>query len=141
MTRERLQQGGFCLAWQFVNFSHRCYSERRGRIRPEAAGRLGHPLGNEMNPYSSMLAKAAEEIHQFRQNEYQEVVDDTWLESLMSRLRRASSVSGTESVERELDIISRMIVDSGPLMENFSPSLYAALDAVQRGRKRSQRRN
>jgi len=89
-----------------------------------------------MNPYSSMLVKAAEEIHQFRQSEYPEVVDDAWLENLISRVQRASSVSGTESVERELDIISRMIVDSGPLTGNFSPSLYAAFDAVQRRRKR-----
>lgn len=58
-----------------------------------------------MNPYSSILVKAAEVIHQFRQSEYPEVVDDAWLQKLMSRVQRASSVSGTESVERELDII------------------------------------
>ena len=83
-----------------------------------------------------MLVKAAEEIHQFRHSEYPEVVDDAWLENLMGRVQLASSVSGTEPVERELDIISRMIVDSGPITGNFSPTLYAAFDAVQRGRKR-----
>ncbi|MES2103162.1 MAG: hypothetical protein V4634_04025 [Pseudomonadota bacterium] len=93
-----------------------------------------------MNLYSSILEKAAEEINQFRQNVSTQAVDDAWLEGLLSRLQRASSVSGTESVERELDIISRIIVDSGPLTENFAPSLYAALDGVQKGRKRSQRK-
>ena len=90
----------------------------------------------KMNPYSSILVKAVEEIHQFRQSEYPKVIDDAWLENLMKRVQRAGSVGGAESVERELDIISRMIVDSGPLTGNFSPSLYAAFDAAQRARKR-----
>lgn len=93
-----------------------------------------------MNPYSSMLEKATEEIYQFRKNLSTQAADDAWLGGLMSRVQRASSVSGTESVERELDMISRIIVDSGPLTENFAPTLYAALDAVQRRRKRSQRK-
>lgn len=93
-----------------------------------------------MNPYSSVLVKAAEEIHQFLKSECPETVDDAWLENLKSRVQRACTVSGTESVERELGIISRMIVDSGPLTGSFSQSLYAAFDAVHRSYKRSQRK-
>jgi len=93
-----------------------------------------------MNTYSSMLEKAAEEIHQFRKNKFTQASDDFWLQSLMSRMQRASSVIGRESVEREIDTISRMIADSGPFTERLAPTFYAALDAVQRSRKQSQRK-
>jgi hypothetical protein len=87
-----------------------------------------------------MLEKAAEEIHQFRQNESAQEFEDAWLDGLMSRVKRASFVNEKEAVEREIDIISRMIADSGPLTEKLAPSFWAALDAVQRGRKQNQRK-
>lgn len=97
-------------------------------------------LGNEMNPYSLMLEKAATEIHEYRQHRPVKAFDDAWLEGLMIRMRRASAVSVKELAEREIDLISRMLTDSGPLPQEFAPTFGVALDALQRSRKRNPRK-
>jgi hypothetical protein len=93
-----------------------------------------------MNPYSSMLKKAVDEIRQYQQNRPDaKHMGEGWLEGLAKRLEHASSVSGIESAELEILTIARMDVDSGPCTGEAMPSFNAALDAVQRKHKRLRR--
>lgn len=93
-----------------------------------------------MNPYSSMLKKAVDEIRQFQQNSLDaKHVGKGWLEGLANRLEHASSVSDIESAELEILTIARMDIDSGPCTGEAMPSFDAALDAVQRKLKRLRR--
>ena len=86
-----------------------------------------------MTGYSELLAKGAREIRR-----YGDSADPSsgWIEKMALRMETASALSGEAEQEHQIAIISRMLIDSGPLDDGASPSFWAAADAMRRAGKR-----
>jgi hypothetical protein len=86
-----------------------------------------------MSTFSALLAKGAQELRNFRSSEAAKAFDAAWLDSLEIRIETASTLTG-ESVEQEISIIARLMIDSGPDWTAAAPSFGSAVDALQRRR-------
>jgi hypothetical protein len=86
-----------------------------------------------MSDFSALLAKGAKEIRSYRLSENSKAFDDAWLDSLAERLEAASTMEA-DRVEREISIIARLMIDSGPSWDDAAPSFGQAVGALQRRR-------
>lgn len=90
-----------------------------------------------MNTYTSILAGAEDEIREFVNSDDGALWDAKWYDRVSDLVRRIREQSTDEEAERLLDMLMRMIVDSGPLGKGFGRSIDQAADAMQRKRKRA----
>ena len=86
--------------------------------------------------YSKFLLQGAQEARAFIETNKDSHFSEEWIERIALKMEGASKVSESNSVELEIATISRMICDSGPLDNSFSPSFYLALGALQASKKR-----
>ncbi len=93
-----------------------------------------------MSQFSNLLQQAAAEVREYCRTSPDAATFG--IESLLWLARRMEVASALESdadVEREIDALAYLIVDSGPLTAPLAPSFTQALDALQRRRKRQPR--
>jgi hypothetical protein len=93
-----------------------------------------------VNSYSQHLVDAVAEIRAFASSDAGRACDSRWYEQIESLVGKVCAQTTDEEAERYLDTLMWRIVDSGPLDQNFAPSIDRAADAMQRKRKRGFKR-
>jgi hypothetical protein len=93
-----------------------------------------------MSQFSTLLQQAAAEVREYCRTSPDAATFG--IESLLWLARRMEVASALESdadVEREIDALAYLIVDSGPLTVSLAPSFTRALNALQRRREQQPR--
>ena len=86
-----------------------------------------------MNQYTKLLNNSLREIKEFSKTEKGKVWDTEWYARIKDLVVKAARETNQERAEELLDIISRIIVDSGPL--GFAPSLDRVQEALIKVRR------
>ncbi|MET0006120.1 MAG: hypothetical protein ABW087_21180 [Candidatus Thiodiazotropha sp.] len=88
-----------------------------------------------MNPYSQLLDSALEEIEEFSRTDEGVEWEIKWYKRIMELVAKASREIDHERAEELMDMVSWCIVDSGPQVLAFAPSLNAAQEALVKARR------
>ncbi len=88
-----------------------------------------------MTQVSVLLEKGAVELRRFIDTPDADGFDGAWLERLSQRMMLASTLSD-DAMESGVSTIARLLVDSGPLAADATPSFWQVADAFQRKRGR-----
>jgi hypothetical protein len=91
-----------------------------------------------MKSVAMLLCKGAEEIRAFAESPEARHFTPDWLERIAARLE-AASLLPSESIDREVQSIARLFLDSGPSWSEAPPSVGVAVDALHRARAQADR--
>lgn len=86
-----------------------------------------------MNSVAALLSKGAEEIRAFAASPEAKHFAPDWLERIAMRLDGARLLP-SDSIDREVQSIARMFLDSGPSWSEAAPSFGIVVDALHRAR-------
>ena len=88
-----------------------------------------------MNPYTKLLNTSLREIEEFSKTEKGKEWDSEWYTRIKDLVVKAAKEMNQEQAEELMDMISWIIVDSGPLGCAFSPSIDNAQEALIKVRR------
>lgn len=91
-----------------------------------------------MNSVATLLCKGAGEIRAFAESPAAQHFTPGWFDRIARRLEAASMLS-PESIDREVQSIVRLFLDSGPSWSEAAPSVGMAVEALQRAQARESR--
>jgi hypothetical protein len=90
-----------------------------------------------MNQFRDLLKQGAAEVRRYSKTSQNAAgVGLDWLEGIAGRMEDAARLENEGELELAIDTIAHLIIDGGPITEEFAPSFDQVLDAVQRKRKR-----
>ena len=83
-----------------------------------------------MNPYTELLKTSLSEIDEFSKTEKGKGWNKYWYKSIKELVVKAAEEKNQDRAEEIMDMVSWVIVDSGPLGCGFAPSIDKAQEAL-----------
>lgn len=110
------------------------------------------PAPQTLSPLMSYFADGLEQFHPLFQSAKQEVRDwastspeavlygSNWFDRLVKLIGRAEDSLNMGQLEARMEIIARIVVESGPLSENFAPSLEQIFKSLEKRKEKEHKK-